>query len=274
MRIVLGILLFFVLSTALESAARAHPMLERGIVDYENADFESALATFNAAARNADLSVEELLQLFELRALVHHALSNERAMRSDLRRIAAVRPSYRLGPMAPPSVRETFDELLEDSPEVELQIEERVVDGRRTMVARVAQVPDDLVDHVTLTCLVGADDAAVSHTSQGVETEVLLPSTGAPNGCDATARTRQGGVLFRAVVGKERPSLRAQPVVFQAPQYVEASDVTTKKKPRKKWPWIVAASAVVVAVGVTAGVLLSKQSNDEQPALGGATVSW
>jgi anti-sigma-K factor RskA len=57
------------------------------------------------------------------------------------------------------------------------------------------------------------------------------------------------------------------------PEYEARAD--TPKAKKKKWPWIVAATAVVVGGGVAAGVLLSQRSkNSGQPAVGGVTVNW
>lgn len=260
----------FACLTSFVGPAYAHPMLDRGVAHYENADFEAAIRTFDQASRNADLSVEELLRLFEMRALVHHAVGDEHAMREDLRRVAAVRPSYQLSALAPPQVMRAFNQILLDKKKVELRIEE-VSEGREwSMKARVLRVPDQLVDHVTLNCTVGASGTAVSRTSKGKETSIDLPRRGAYSRCDATARTRQGGVLFHAVIGETRTS-PAPAEAFQLPTYQDRAD----EPKRKRWPWFVAAAAVLVAGGITAGVVASNRSSDStQPTLGGATVSW
>lgn len=249
-------------------------MLDRAIASYEAADFETALRTFDTAARNADLSVEELLQLFEMRALVHHANGDEAAMRADLLRVIAIRPSYRLGRLAPPLVREAFDEMRSahaGSGGVELRIEEGKAAGAPVMIARVLGVPDGLVDHVTLQCNI-RDDKTKSSTTQGSSTRVELSKPGGHMGCVATARTRQGGVLFSAKVDGGMGISRTGFRVSGQEQQTDASSLNKKKK---KWPWIVAASALVVGGGIAAGVLLSRRSDsNDVPAVGGATVSW
>lgn len=256
--------------------ARAHPMLDRAVEAYEEADFEQALRTFDTAARNADLSVEELLQLFEMRALVHHALGDDAAMRADLRRLVAVRSSYELSRLAPPSVREAFEEVREaNSAEnsVELRIEEKTIEGAPWIVASVLRVPDGLVDHTTLQCNVDSNAKTVSHTSRGESVSVKLPESGIHNGCSATARTRQGGVLFSASIDGALPlvpSRRASS--FEMPKHKPRDDGAKPKK--KKWPWIVAASAVVVAGGIAAGVVLSQRSDSSQSQAGAVTVNW
>ncbi|MBT8452928.1 MAG: hypothetical protein KJO40_13250, partial [Deltaproteobacteria bacterium] len=125
-------------------------MLDRAVEAYQDADLERALDGFDAAARNADLTIEELLQLFEMRALVHNALGHEKLMRADLRRLLAVRGSYQLSRLAPPSVRAVFDELRDaqsSEHSVELRIEAKTLAGESWMVAQVLRVPEGLVDH-------------------------------------------------------------------------------------------------------------------------------
>lgn len=57
-------------------------------------------------------------------------------------------------------------------------------------------------------------------------------------------------------------------------QKSEGSGRVDEPKARKKWPWIVAAAVAVVAGGVTAGVVLSKRENQNQPATSGLMVAW
>jgi hypothetical protein len=271
-----GVIALFATIWAVPSVVQAHPMLDRAVASYEEANFQTALHTFDAAARNADLSVEELLELFEMRALVHHALGDDAAMRADLRRLNAVRPSYQLGRLAPPPVRAAFEEVRTANGGplgVELRIDEESFDGTPWMVAHVLRVPEGLVDHVTLQCSVNNDSKMISRTSQGTRTQLKLPDSGAHNGCAATARTRQGGVLFSATMNASVPlRLRGSTNVFEMPKYQRRADAP---KAKKKWPWIVAATAVVVGGGIAAGVVLSQRSkNSGQPAAGAVTVSW
>lgn len=277
MGIRLGIIAILGLCWALPGTAQAHPLLDRAIAAYERAEFEQALRTFHTAERNADLSVEELLQLFEMRALVHDALGDRASMSADLRRLVAVRGSYQLSKLAPPSVRATFEELRKANTgqqAVELQIEEETIDGAPWVVARLLRVPNGLVDHTTLQCNVDNNAKTVSRTSEGSSASVKLPASGVHNGCAATARTRQGGVLFSASTEGEGVLLPSSSAArFEMPRYQSRSDSGEVRK--KKWPWIVAVSAAVVAGGVAAGVLLSKRSkSDNQPQVGAVMVNW
>ena len=291
-------ILFLGLFCLLSGPAKAHYLLDDAIASYEDADFKAALRTFNLAARDADLSVEELLLLFEMRALVHHALGNRTAMLRDLERVGALRPNHKLGGLAPPPVRNAFAEMLEangGSSAVELVLEEKKYDGKPFVVARVEHVPKGLVHHIGLQCRVPPDDRTMARTAQGTRAKIKLPESGLHEGCQAKAETRRGTVLFSASIEARRPRTAAAPKpdkvpevieplptptvqalpqgVFKMPEYQGPVDQPTAKK-KKKWPWIVAAAAVVVAGGVTAGVLLSKNSKQSQPAAGGITVNW
>ncbi|MGB5809293.1 MAG: hypothetical protein WBG86_02110 [Polyangiales bacterium] len=270
----IGIFAFFALSTALQPEAHAHPLLDEAVASYEEAGFQEALRAFDDAAHNADLTVDELLYLFEMRALVHHALGDRAAMDRDLLRIAVVRPSYRLGGLAPPPVREAFDGMLAangGSIGVSLVIEEKTFDGVPFVVATVDQVPLGLVDHVRLHCRLGKNSKSVVRTAEGSQVTVKLPASGTHNGCDASAHTRQGDVLFQATV--DGSYAHGASNVFEMPRYVTPVDEPTARK-RKKWPWIVAAIGAAAVAGITAGVVLSKRSGDDQTAPGGVTVNW
>lgn len=288
----LGIIVLLGSLCLLSGEAKAHPLLDDAIASYEDADFRAALRTFNLAARDADLSVEELLQLFEMRALVHHAMGNETAMLRDLERVGALRPSHQLSGLAPPPVRKTFDDMLEANGGtlgVELVLEEKAFDGKPFVVARVEHVPKDLVHHVGLQCRIPPAGRTVGRTVQGTKTRIALPESGEHEGCEATAETRRGTVLFSASIEATRPPSPIAPAapeplpplavpgpsqsVFKMPEYQEPVDQPAAKK-KKKWPWIVAAAAVVVVGGVTAGVILSKNSKQSEPAAGGLTVNW
>lgn len=59
----LGIITFLAFCWPFSGQAKAHPLLDRAIASYEEADFKAALRTFDTAERNADLSVDELLRL-------------------------------------------------------------------------------------------------------------------------------------------------------------------------------------------------------------------
>jgi len=274
MRTTTGIIAFFGVLLGLCGAARAHPLLDDGIASYERADFSAALRTFDAAAADADLSIDELVRLFEMRALVHHAIGDRAAMLEDLRRVVVIRPDHELSRLAPPPAREAFAEMVEMQGQtvgVELAIEEESVDGMPFVVAHVERIPAGLVDHTSLECRFGLEDERIVRTSQGRRVRLPLPTADGHNGCDAAANTRRGEVLFAAHVEGTRAA--SQPNIFERSRPGPATDTRMSKK-KKKWLWIAAGLTVAVAGGVTAGVLLSKRSKSSDAQAGAVTVSW
>ncbi|MEM7436712.1 MAG: hypothetical protein AAF436_16280 [Myxococcota bacterium] len=272
MRLIKGTIVVLGLLLVLPGEGRAHPLLDDGIASYERADFASALRMFNAAAREADLSVDELLQLYEMRALLHHATGNWAAMLEDLRRVVALDPTHELSRLAPPPVRKAFGEMVEmQGPSVAAQvvIDETRVRGATIVVASVVRVPDGLVDHTTLRCGVGLEDKSVSATAQGTRVELPLPTPDGHNGCEGNALSRRGEVLFRASVDPSRTPGRRDVMGVTAPS--PPRDRMSKKK--RRWILIATGLTVAVAGGVTAGVLLSKNSQSgSEP--GAVTVNW
>ncbi len=123
----------------------AHPLVDRGIVEYEDADFQAALDFFVEAEGRTDLNTDELLQLLEMRALVYHAIDDQERMRRDLTRLASIRPTFRLGPMAPPPVQSAFDEVREGISEgvrvdVSAEVSPGVLRVKTVVLNDVAQV--------------------------------------------------------------------------------------------------------------------------------------
>jgi len=271
MRVRLEVVVLFCLFSVPPSVVRADPLIDQAISAYEDADFQAALDAFNEAAANGDLSIEELLQLFEMRALVSHALNDDAGMMEDLRRLAAVRPTYRLGRLSPPPMHNAFNEALKANGSLgaELRIEERTMHGGPSIVASVVRAPQGLVGRVDLQCLVRSGHKPVLRTSEGVQTELALPKPGDHDGCQATARTQQGTILLSASI--EGSNAKSASEIFEMPEYQAQTDRSRKKK---KWPWYVAAAAVAVTAGVVTGVVLSKRSKDSQATPGGVAVNW
>ena len=97
----------------------------------------------------------------------------------------------------------------------------------------------------TLQCSVDRSSRTISQTSRGTQTRLKLPASGKHEGCAATARTRQGSVLFSTTIdGYALSHLSTSPDAFQMPKYQERADTS---KAKKKWPWILAASLVLRA---------------------------
>lgn len=96
---------------AVPSIARAHALVDEGRRLYEEAEFVEALDVLGRAASGDDLTLPELVELLELRALVHSAVGDEPAVREDLRTLAAVAPEHTLPRGMPPDVQRMFTEI-------------------------------------------------------------------------------------------------------------------------------------------------------------------
>lgn len=267
-----GFLLVSMTLLGLPGTGRAHPLLDEGIELYETADFLGALGAFDAAA-DEELSIDELVTLYEMRALLHRALGDQTAMVEDLERVIAIRPTHSLTRLAPPTVRRAFDEIVEmQGPGVggELVLGEHRVDGDLMVAAIAERVPSGIVHYTNVRCTVGDDERKRSATAQGGRVELRLPNHGFHDGCEASAYTKRGDVLFEASLAPT--SLSGPRHLLQAPASEHANDGMSKKK-KKRWLWIAAGITVAVAGSVTAGVVLSRKSGSgSEP--GTVLVSW
>ncbi len=101
----------FVAALVVASAgdAHAHPILDEAARLFDEAEFEAALEVFHRAEEAGDLTRDDLIQLYEWRALVHHTLGNADDLETDLMRLASLDPDHQFGRQVPPVVREAFD---------------------------------------------------------------------------------------------------------------------------------------------------------------------
>jgi len=108
-RFSLALTLAVALLTVVNGVAHAHPILEEAQRRFDEADFEGALEAFGRAERAADLTRDDLVQLYVRRALVHHTLGNADDLETDLMRLASLEPEHEFGRQVPPVVVEAFD---------------------------------------------------------------------------------------------------------------------------------------------------------------------
>lgn len=117
LRSLLGALTLAGLSiVVLPHSARAHALLDEARRLYEEAEFVGALDTLGRAANADDLTLTELVQVYELRAVVHVALGDEPGMRDDLTTLAAIAPDHTLDPLLPPDVQRAWAEIRARAP--------------------------------------------------------------------------------------------------------------------------------------------------------------
>ncbi|MFO0683173.1 MAG: hypothetical protein U0234_14040 [Sandaracinus sp.] len=232
-----------VLSGVAPQHAWAHPLVDEGRRLYEEeADFVAALDVLGRAAAGSDLSADDLVDLFETRALVYLAMGRDEDMRADLRRLAAIRPDHALPSTTPPDVVAAFADLRASSPgapRLTATIEPSALGV--TITVRLDNDPAGLVREVRIS---GRAPGGDWERATGAPLFVATPSGGVVE-YYAEAVGPGGAVIARS--GEASAPLRAAPT----------APIAAGGGGDEVWPWIVggAGAAVVVAVVVTVVVL-------------------
>lgn len=233
-----------VFAWAIPEHASAHALVDEGRRLYEEeADFVAALDVLGRAAAGTDLSADDLVDLFETRALVYLAMGRDDDMRADLRRLAAIRPDHALPSTTPPDVVAAFADLRASSPgapRLTATLEPSALGV--TITVRLDNDPAGLVREVRIS---GRAPGGDWERATGAPLFVATPSGGVVE-YYAEAVGPGGAVIARS--GEASAPLRAAPISAAAGSGGGGDEV---------WPWIVggAGAAVVVAVVVTVVVL-------------------
>jgi hypothetical protein len=243
------------------AGASAHPLVDEGRAAYEEAEFVAALAALSRAEAAADLSIEDLVELYELRAVVHLAMRNEEAMSVDLRRLVAVAPEHAIDTRAPPEVRRAFEEARAASGgPLRLVVEARARESGVTISAETRNDSENLVREIRIAGRTpGADaweevsDAPLLVAADGV-VEYYVEAIG-PGGAVLASR------------GSADDPLRAAPEDATAPEIVEEDGGVSG--------WVfVGIGAGVLAVAGAAVALFFVLSPDADTQLGAFQVDY
>lgn len=229
--------------------AAAHALVDEGRRLYEEADFVASLDVLGRAAAGDDLSVDDLADLFEVRALVHLAMGNGEQMREDLRRLAAIRPEHALPAVAPPDVVSAFAELRtasSGSPRLTASTESTALGV--TVTVRLENDPLSLVREVRI-----SGRTTGGAWERATDAPLFVP-TPAREIVEYYAEAIGPGGAVIASSGRAGEPLRAAPVVV----------AETGGGGLEAWPFIVAGAGVVVAVVVivTVVVVTGEGSNE------------
>lgn len=76
-----------------------------------SAEFEQAVRAFDRAEQRQELDRDDLIALYEGRAMALWALGEEARARQDLAALGSLEPDHELAPEAPPTLRRAFDDL-------------------------------------------------------------------------------------------------------------------------------------------------------------------
>lgn len=105
--VVVWVVLFACVSISSVASAQL-PLAQRSLA---RADFTRAIRAFDRAERQAHLSREDLLAIYEGRAMARWAMGDERHAQRDLAALAELDPHHAFPPEAPPELGEAFADV-------------------------------------------------------------------------------------------------------------------------------------------------------------------
>jgi len=244
--------LLLLLGLSVPAAAAAHPDVDEGRERYRNAEFDAALEAFARAEQADDLTRDDLILLFESRALVHSAMQSAEDAEADLARLAVVAPDHELSRRVPPDLRETFDRLRQEGssrPSVRVTAEAHEGGG----AAVQATVEGDAVGLVRHVRVHGRSPASGSWlTAEDGPLEVPAdPGTTVDHYAEAVG---PGGVVL-ATAGSEE-----EPEEIAIPHPAVAAEEPTEGGDGVPWLWVGIGGGVAAAVGAI--VLIAVLASD------------
>lgn len=264
----------FLLALLAPGSVHAHPRVERAVELARMANFEAALHAFEEAEAAEDLQRDDLLELYEARALVHFALSNHVELEADLGRLASLDPERQLGGEFPPEIATTFRELAAEQPGLLTVVVTPSTDRGRIRLQ--AHTENDIRQLVTRTTIHGRVDGGPWRRLRGdtlevdadglSEIEYYAVAIGAGGVHVAALGSEESPEVFRL---SERPPGPPNGGVVDPttptipPAAVVAPPREQDPEPRRAWIWWTVGGSVAAAGIVTALVL----------SLGGTTYS-
>jgi hypothetical protein len=251
----------------LPAVAAAHPLVDRGQRLFEEAEFQGALEAYSQAEQASDLTREDLVRLYQQRALVHHAMGNEAELENDVFRLATLEPRLQLGNDVPPAVRQTFEAAKERVTDAL-----RVVGNAETMPGGVrvtARIENDLsalVQTIRVSTRVGDGEW---RTAEAANVEVPAPA-GARVQYYAEA-IGPGGALVAWSGSRSDPRIAGGAEAGAGGEPVGPVDGGGGGVP----VWVFIAGGVAVVVGVVVIVLLtSSGASDQSDVTVGGVEGW
>ena len=248
--------------------ASGHPLVDAGRARLDEADFRGAIDALRQAEAATDLSLADLEEMLEVRALVLLGLGDAAAMEHDLLALATIAPSHRFTREAPPEVHEAFDRIGSAEPgrvaiEVELAPHQDVV----VLQGRVLGDPAGLVRELRLYGRTGAgtwrsasNGSLRLPASPGVVVEYRGEAIGPGGAVLARAGSPSSPLVERMAVASGQRSARAARGEGARPRARRHAQGSSP------WPWIGAgAAAVVVAAVVTALAVSSSGAGGTRP---------
>ncbi len=238
------------------SQALAHPDLDAAIESAEEADFDAALVSFDAAISSGQLTRDELILLLSKRSLVLHALNRDTALGRDLSLLAMLAPDLELGRAAPPPLIARWTELRSS------QAAPLSVSGSCTPTAAGAEVSAQVE---------GLRDAELGQvfihmrSAGGRWVQKQASQVDISSGDDARDYYVEvrglGGIQLAAEGSADEPlhcAALTDPSAAAGP-----TDEGGGKSKKKMWWWIGGTGVVVAAAAVAAVIVLGGQSGKQ-----------
>lgn len=236
-----------VLCCHLATVASAQSPVDSARELYEAGNLNEALDAYAQIEQREDLSLDNLAEIFQTRALIYRILGDEGAEEAELTRLASIAPDHRFSSDVPPEVRERFATLrarLEGS--LTLSVQARSSAESVTLVSNVENDPLEVVRSVVLRGRIEGADWVRGEGTLQLEAEIgdLVEYYAAAVGPGGAIVARHGSQADPRAYRVEGQGGGGAPV----------------------WPWIVAGAGVVaVAVTVTIIVVLSSGETLTQP---------
>jgi hypothetical protein len=278
-------------------AAAAHPVVREGRRLAQEASFDEALAAFARAEASGDLGRDDLIELFEGRALVHFAQGDRAALHADVAVLAALAPERPPARDLPPDLVSVLREAVRASPG---PVSVRATATRRGEIVRVEStvehVPSGLAVHVRVAArvasaalsvvegaardvsapggarvayymeLVGPGGAVIA-TDGSVERPHVVEALGAPREVATTAipattatTAEPGSTETHADSGALASTARTAPTAPTEP--MQSTPPTEPSEGTPVWPFVVGGGVLVVGaiVAIILAVTLSGSS--------------
>jgi hypothetical protein len=238
-------------------ALPAAAQLEAGRRALTDADFERAERAFGRALGAAELSTEDLVSIFEGRAMARFALGDEAGASADLAALRSLDPTHALPPEAPPAMVEAFDALGNAGIGIELGWFGH--DERHLLRPAVVNDPASLVHTVRVHLRRHGEPAWT--TSEEREIEVTLRDGEA---VEVWAEAIGPG---GAVVAREGSPLAPREHGTEAGASLAAPDRAASDQGVWIGVGIGVGAAIVIGVVIAAVVVGTAQSDETQPAV-------
>jgi len=263
---------------ALPGTAWAHPQIERGRHQYEDANFRQALQTLQRALRAHELTRDDLVRLFETRALIRLAMNDRAEYLADLGALASIDPEHAFGREVPPDVTTDFARVraAQGGP-LRVAVTTAPAEGGVEIGARVENDGSHLVERLELSGRPtggadwrnGTDGHLTLAVAPGDRLEYAAVARGPGDAVLASAGTREAPLTFQV----PRPTRVPAVVDEHDPDPLDPDDGDDDRDSGDGGgggpsPWIwVSAGAVGVAVAVVLVVVATSGTDDTQPSV-------